>query len=140
MIPLKRCSGSDMDIFRLSVFCITACIMLRLLSAVNPETKSLGLLLAVCIAGGHFLADFSEIAEAAGNMFEQTGLDESYLAIVFKSLGICYVTQISSDCCRDNGDNALASQLELAGKAALIITGLPMLSAAADIIRSLLVM
>ena len=129
-----------MDIFRLSVFCIAACVLFRLLSSVNPEVKTAGVLLAVCVAAGHFLAGFSGISGALREIFEQTGLDDTYLVIALKSLGICYVTQISSDCCRDSGENALASQLELAGKAALLITGLPMFTAAADIVKSLLVM
>lgn len=127
-----------MDIFRLSAFCAAVCIVLRLIGSVNAEIKLAASLLAVCIVAGHFLAGFGELAEAARELFSQTGLDESYLAIVFRSLGICCVTQIACDHCRDSGENALASQLELAGKAALLMTALPMFSAAAEIVKSLL--
>ena len=127
-----------MDIFRLSAFCIAACMLLKLLSAAGAEMKLGAVLLAVCIAAGHFLSGVGTLTAAAKELFSQTGLDGSYLTIVFKSLGICYITQTACDICRDSGENALASQLELAGKAALLMTALPMLSSAADIVRSLL--
>ena len=41
-----------------------------------------------------------------------------YLTILFKSLGICYIVQLASDYCKDCGENALASQVTLAGKLA----------------------
>lgn len=48
--------------------------------------------------------------------------------ILIKSLGICLVTQIACDTCRDAGENAIASRLETAGKAAMLLLALPMFS------------
>lgn len=129
-----------MDIFKLSVFCAAVCVILKLIGSVNAEIKLAAALLAVSIVAGHFLTGFEGLVSAGRELFSQTGLDESYLTIVFRSLGICYVTQIACDHCRDSGENALASQLELAGRAALLIAALPMFSAAAETVKSLLML
>ncbi len=127
-----------MDIFGLSAFCVAACILIKLLGTAGAEYKIAAALFAVAVIAGHFLSGFAELEAAARELFGQTGLDESYLTIVFKSVGICYITQLACDCCRDSGENALASQLELAGKAALLLTAMPLFGAAAETIGSLL--
>ena len=50
-----------------------------------------------------------------------------YLGIIFKSMGICLLTQFVSDFCRDSGETSLANNVELAGKVFLILTSLPMI-------------
>ena len=128
-----------MDIFGIAVFCIAAVMLLKLLGSVNPDVRTAAALLAAAVVGVKALGGISELTAAAGELFAQTGLSGEYIAVVFKSLGISFITQITCDCCRDNGENALASQLELAGRAALLLTALPMFTAAAEVIRSLLV-
>lgn len=53
-------------------------------------------------------------------------LPSEYGAILFKALGICLLTQLAADACRDAGENALASKAELAGKLLLLTLALPL--------------
>lgn len=127
-----------MDILTLTVFCLAVCTVLKLLGSVNGEIKLLCSVIAVCFIAARFFETFSEIHTAVSGLFSQTGLDSEYLAIIIKSLGICFTVQIGCDCCRDCGENALASQLELVGKAAIILTAIPLFDNAAEIVRSLM--
>ncbi|MBE6781363.1 MAG: hypothetical protein E7540_01375 [Ruminococcaceae bacterium] len=56
------------------------------------------------------------------------GLDGSYFTVAFKSLGICVITGFIADACRDSGQMALASRAELAGRCAVFILSLPLLT------------
>lgn len=49
-----------------------------------------------------------------------------YAVILLKALGICFLAQFAADSCRDAGESALASKLELAGKIAIVILALPL--------------
>lgn len=62
-----------------------------------------------------------------------TGIDNDYISIVFKSLGICILTQIASDICRDCGESALATKTELAGKIVILTVAMPMITSIAQI-------
>lgn len=128
-----------MDIISVTLFCLTACVLLKVLSAGGGEIKLVCGILAACIVMVKFLDEFYSISDSLSDIFEQTGLDDKYLGIIFKSLGICYVTQLGCDCCRDSGESALASQLELVGKAALLIVSLPLFNTAVEIVRALLI-
>ncbi len=60
-------------------------------------------------------------------------LSPDYAVILFKTLGICFLTQFSADSCRDAGENSLASQVELAGKISIVALSLPLFEKVAGI-------
>lgn len=127
-----------MDILTAALFCIAACVLIKTLAGVASEVKLVCSVAAACLITLRFLDSWREISAALEDIFLQTGMQSEYLKIIFKSLGICFVTQLGCDCCRDSGENAMASQLELAGKAAILVTALPLFSAAAEMVRTLL--
>ena len=48
-----------------------------------------------------------------------------YAQILLKSLGIAFATAVASDICKDFGEASVASGIELAGKAEIILLSLP---------------
>ncbi len=50
-----------------------------------------------------------------------------YLAVLAKALGITLAVQLTAELCRDSGEAALASKLELLGKAEVLLLCLPLL-------------
>ncbi len=59
-------------------------------------------------------------------MLEASGLGGEYIQVLFKALGICVITQLASDACRDAGEQGLAAKTELAGKLTLLALALPL--------------
>lgn len=129
-----------MNILSLTLFCIASAVVMKLLGAAEMSVKTLCTVAAVCIVGSKFIIAFTAAADQASELFESAGIDTEYIAVIFKCLGICFTAQLGCDCCKDCGENALASQLELAGKAALIITALPLFRATVEIVRSLIML
>ena len=80
-----------------------------------------------------------------GNIFSQlqdlmTGLSgQSELTeIVLKALGICIVAELGSQCCRDAGETAIATKVELAAKAALVLMSIPIFQTLLEVAGELL--
>ena len=89
--------------------------------------------MAVGVAGGILLlllviAQMSGLFDSLSDMIDRVGLRQEWLTLLLKALGICYLTQFASDCCRDAGETALASKAELAGRVAVVLLALPMLA------------
>ncbi len=80
----------------------------------------------------------SPSVEAIVELTDSAGLDEGYAAILLKALAVCYITQLSADCCRDAGENAIASKIELAGKAAIVVISLPVFASLAELVTNLI--
>ena len=58
--------------------------------------------------------------------FEQAiGLSREYLGILLKMLGIAYLTQLVVNLCRDAGNGAVASQINMIGKISMMLVSFP---------------
>lgn len=114
--------------------CITASIMCKLFSDSGKEYALYIKLAASAAVMSMIIIFVSPIAETIRSIYSRAGADEEYLTVLFKALGICYITQFACDICRDSGENALASQAELAGKISLMIIALPLFESLADIV------
>lgn len=51
-----------------------------------------------------------------------------YMEIILKTLAIAYMTQISSEMCRECGESSIAFGVEAVGKIEIIILSLPMIN------------
>lgn len=72
------------------------------------------------------LGSVAPVLNQVGGLLSSSGLSSQYAAILLKTLGICFLAQFASDSCRDAGESALASQVELAGKIAIVVLSLPL--------------
>ena len=61
----------------------------------------------------------------AENLLKLTKIPSDSFALLLKVLGLAYLTQFSSDLCKDAGETALASKLEIAGKITILLLSIP---------------
>lgn len=96
-----------------------------LLKELKPEFALLLKFATLLLLG--FLA-FTGIGNAISEIFslgESVSIDNALLKILLKALGLCLVAQIASDICKDCGESALSTGVELAGKLSIVIMALP---------------
>lgn len=128
----------NINIISIAGICIISSIICKLFDSCGKE-YALYIKIAASVAILALIVIFvSPIIETIHNLYEQANASEEYLTILFKALGICYITQFTCDICKDSGENALASQAEIAGKIALLILSLPLFNSLTDIISNLI--
>lgn len=128
-----------MNIAMITGLCIIATVICKLYEKSQKEY-----VFFISLAVSAFLlfltvSYISPVISSAEKIFSTAGLSGDYLKIIFKAIGICYITQLGCDYCKDAGENAFATQLELAGKISILIIALPLFSALVDIIERLTV-
>lgn len=68
----------------------------------------------------------------------KANIDVFYLNLIFKILGIAYLTSFCSEICKDAGANAIGSKVEFAGKVLILSLSIPILMAVLDSILKIL--
>ena len=63
---------------------------------------------------------------------------EKYLSCSLKALGIAVAVHITSETCRDLNENSAAAKVELCGKAAILLCGIPVIKDIFSVVSSLL--
>lgn len=107
---------------------IIIAVMLSLsLKKYNPEISSvisIGIcivIISICVGRiGVILDTFRKISE-------YIKIDNGYLIILLKLLGIAYICEFASGISKDAGYSAVASQIELVGKLTMLMVSLPVL-------------
>lgn len=65
-------------------------------------------------------------------------INQTYIAILIKIIGITYIAEFTSSLCKDAGHAAIASQIELVGKLTILTISMPILMALLETIGSFL--
>ena len=73
----------------------------------------------------YILSGLSVIVEQLKMLQGYIGISGKYIGILVKMIGISYMTQLAADICRDNGQTAVAGQLEVLCKITLAALGMP---------------
>ena len=102
--------------------------MYRYSRAASADAADRIFFISVCVmVTTAVLYSIAPAVEKLEYLFSQTNLDNEYLRSLLKAVGICYMTGIAADICRDSGEQALASAAELWGRISLVLLTLPMI-------------
>lgn len=109
-------------------FCAVSFMMLMVSGTLKHYSKPYYILIlaaSTTIIAGFVLNNTMPLFQKINSIIATSNISSENSNILFKSLGICWVSQFTSDACKDAGENALANKIELAGKIAIITTALP---------------
>lgn len=114
-----------MEMTALITLCIITALLALTLRGQRPEFAmllSLGCGIFVLLA---LMGQMKEIMTGLEKIMSGLSEQSDLTAIILKSLGICIVAELGSQCCRDAGEAAIAAKVELVAKAALVLMSMP---------------
>ena len=114
------------DLFAIAVFCITATVLALVLRQYRPEFAFF-VSLACSVAVVLYVAQgIGQVMEELELLFSNTLLSEELIQVVLKCLGVCILTELAGQTCRDAGESAIGAKIELAGKVTLVVVSTPL--------------
>ena len=126
-----------MDIFKVALIAVVACVFTVLLSQHRPEYSLIVKLASVACIIVIVSASFAEIADDITDLAAGIQLNNEYILLMIKAVIIAVTCHIVSDICTDTGNKAIASCVDLAGRTAILLLSVPMLKTLAKIAREL---
>lgn len=106
--------------------CIFASAVCRIFDNGAKEYGVFVKIAVIAVISAAVIGGLIPVTEKISGIYSSIPSGSEYLSILFKGLGICYLTQLASDICKDSGESSLAVQAETAGKTALLIIALPL--------------
>lgn len=116
-------------------------VSLILIIFIRDTKKEFSLLLSIAVGILVFMSvaqEFYSVVETISSLVENSGEISSYISLMLKILGISLLGQFVIDLCHDNGENALATQTEIAIKIVIISMTLPLIETVIKIVTGLL--
>jgi len=125
-------------IFKIISVAIITCIAVMVVKPVRADFA-----IVLSIVGGiiilvFVLSYFSNIFDIFNQIFKITGVNSSIYTIIFKIIGIGYLTEFTVSICNDTGNSSLGDKVMLGGKIVVLVMALPIVVSILDIIMELL--
>lgn len=119
-----------------SVICSVIYVTVRQLKPeFSPLVQMSSIIVVVSLAG----VQLKEIIDQLTDFVSESPIvEDGFILILLKILGISLVTKISSDICKDNGNSALSTSVELAGKIIMLAMSFVFIKTIVDLAKGLL--
>ena len=127
-----------MEIIRISVIGIAGIVLAILVKEAKPE-YSFYLTFAAGIAILFFSAGrLSDLLGSIREIQQYLPIENTYMDLLLKMVGITYVGQFSASICRDAGYASVAGQIELFARLSVLAISIPILTALLETIHEFL--
>lgn len=128
----------SIDLLQVAVFCLIATVLAMMLRQYRPEYAVFVSLACSVVAVLYLLQGIAQVAERMEALLESTLLSPELVQVVMKCLGVCILTELAGQTCRDAGEQAIGAKVELAGKVTLVLVSLPLFERLLQVAGSLL--
>lgn len=78
------------------------------------------------------------VLEVFRSIAEKANINFIYINIIMKIIAISYISEFGMQVCKDAGENAIASKIELAGKVLIMVAATPIITALLELITQIL--
>lgn len=127
-----------MSIISVSVLGVFSVLAALTLKQYNKEISSVIIISAVVLLGLTVLPQILNICNVIKQISSLSEISEDYISVLIKSLGMCYITQVSSAICKENGSQSVAAQIELSGKIVILLLAIPIYNDVIEMITDFL--
>ncbi len=122
-------------IISIAIITCVACLIVR------PVRSDFAVLISV--VGGviilfYTLSYLSSVFGVFNQIFQTSGINSSLYAVIFKIIGIGYLTEFTAGLCTDTGNSSLADKVLLGGKIVILVMAIPVVTSILDIVMELM--
>ncbi len=125
-------------LFKIISIALVTCVACLIIKPVRSDFA-----IIISIVGGivivfYLLSYLSTIFDMFDNIFTISGINSSLYAVIFKIIGIGYLTEFTTSICIDTGNQSLGDKVLLGGKIIILVMALPIVTSILDIVMELL--
>ncbi len=127
-----------MDIAKIVAIAFIAVIIIGIIKQQRPEFTIYASIIAGAIILYFVFNELTPIISMLQNLSNKMGVTSKFFGILLKITGISYLTEFGANICKDSGETAIASKVELAGKVLIIGISIPILTTLMDTLIKLI--
>ena len=118
-----------MDIIKIIGVGLIAVIIVIILKQYKPEFTVYVSICAGAIILGLVMTRLSGIIQLLTDLSNKVSDTNGFLTVLIKITGIAFLTEFAVSICKDSGESAIASKVDLGGKVIIISMSIPIISA-----------
>jgi stage III sporulation protein AD len=128
----------DMDIFRIAAVGICGVMIAAVVKGYKPEFATYVVIATVLVIFTMVIFKLTSVFEFLGEIYNQISYGKSFFPIILKVLAVAYIADFTAQICKDSGETAIASKVELAGKVMIFYLAIPVMVSVMELINKML--
>lgn len=129
---------TKMDIVKIIGIAFISVIIIIILKQYKPEFAIYASILAGILILTMSFSKLSSIIELLNSIASKTAINGEFLKILLKITGIALLTEFGISICKDSGETAIASKVDIAGKVTIIAISIPIMSGLLETVTKIL--
>lgn len=127
-----------MEIIKIIAIALISLIIIILLKQYKPEFAIYISLLAGILIIFLIMDRFTGIIELIKSISNKANINNQFITILLKITGIAFLSEFAVSICKDSGEAAIASKIEIGTKIIIISMSIPIISSLLEIILKIL--
>lgn len=127
-----------MNITQIVAFALVSTFIIVLLKQYKSEYAIYASVIAGAILLLFTLSKVGNVIELLESLVDKVGVNKDFFEILLKITGIAYLVEFASNMCKDAGESAISSKVELAGKILIVTMSIPILSTLLETITQII--
>mgnify|MGYP002518137043 CR=1 FL=1 len=127
-----------MEIIKIIGVGLIGLILVMVLKQYKPEFTIYISLLVGAIILIMVMDKLAGIIDILANLSAKANMNSEFLGILIKITGIAFLTEFAVSICKDSGETAIASKIDLGGKIMIVAISVPILSALLELVVKIL--
>ena len=113
-------------------------IVIIILKQYKPEFAIYVSIIAGIIILYMIIDKLGNIISLLQNISDKSGVNSEFLGLLLKITGIAFLTEFAINICKDAGEGAIASKIEIGSKVVIVSMSVPIISSLLEVILKLL--
>lgn len=127
-----------MEIIKIIGIGLLSLIVIIILKQYRPEFAVYASLIAGLLILLIAMDKLSGVVNLLNSLSSKANINNQFLSIILKITGIAFLTEFAVSICKDSGETAIASKIDLGGKVIIIGMSIPIISALLELIIKVL--
>lgn len=129
---------NDMEVIKIIGIALVALIIIILLKQYRPEFAIYISLLTGVLILLLVMDKLTGIINLLQSLATKTSINSTFLTLLIKITGIAFLSEFAVSICKDSGEAAIASKIEIGTKIIIISMSIPIISSLLEIILKIL--
>lgn len=127
-----------MDIVQIAAIALCGVVIASLIREYKPTMALYVVIATVLLIFGYILYQLSSVFNFLGSIYDQISYGKAFFPILIKVLAVAYIADFVAQVCKDAGETAIGSKVELAGKVIIFYLAIPVMMSVLETLTKLL--
>ena len=138
LLNKEKGENTKVDIIKIIGIGLISLVIIVIVKQYKPEFAIYISIMAGVLILGLAFNKLSEIIKLLNNLANKTSVNGKFITLLIKITGIAILTEFAVSLCKDSGESAIATKIDIGGKIMIVAVSIPIISSLLETVTQVL--